>query len=348
VLARTLTFSLSCACTAACTRPVPPPSDPPSPSPSAPAETAAAPPTADETTSPLATIIAALVLTSPGAVAIAIEDAGPAIDACEAAHWPAELPEAIAATIEATPAGSHATVVHPAGNTTATIAGIECQAPSEGEAPIAYLRLDAPPPEGPPDPRAHPKIPSLGAREHLGVLGAKVAPTARLIDPVPLALTHPRESARREHLAARLKAIAQARAEGCQARWDADEDAHRPTEIGSAASVKVAIEEASAYELRSGEATLMLAVIANGDLTFDCTGLVETVALLLDANGDVVFELATNNSIELDWITDLDGDGIDEAMVDLTWLEDGMHEITLLHPEGDTWTSTTLWASEVP
>lgn len=348
MLARTLTLSLSCACTAACTRPVPPPIAPPGPSPTTAADPVVAPPPADEATSPLAAIIAGLVLTTPAAEAIAIEDAGPAVDACEAAGWPAELPEAIAAAIEATPLGSRATVVHPAGNTTATIAGIECQAPSEGEGPIAYLRLDPPPPQGPPDPRAHPEIPTLGAREHLGVLGANVAPTARLVDPVKIALTRPQEVTRREHLAAHLRAIAQARAEDCQARWDASEGSHRPTEIGSNGSVKVAIEEGPAYELRSGDATLMLAVVANGALTFECSGLVETVALLLDANGEVVFELATNNGIELDWLTDLDGDGTDEAMLDLTWLEDGMHEIALLHRDGDTWTTTTLWASEVP
>lgn len=345
---RTLTLSIACACAcaAACARSRPTPIEPPKPRTAA--DTTVVAPPSSGAASPLAAILAGLVLTSPGGVAIAIEDVGPAVDACEAAGWPPELPEEIARAIDETPVGSHAMVVHPEGNTTVTIAGIECQARSEGEEPIAYLRLDAPPPEGPPDPREHPTSPGLGQREHLGVLGATVAATTRLVDPVPLAIDRPQEAARREQLGARLSELARSRGEDCQAQWEADEDAHRPVAIGSAAAVKAAIEHAEVYELRSGEATLLFAMILDEQITFGCSGLVETVALLLDPNGEILLELSTNNRIELDWLTDLDGDGIDEAMLDLTWLEDGMHEIRLLHRAGDAWDSKLLWASEVP
>jgi hypothetical protein len=86
--------------------------------------------------STLGEILAGLVLTSPGGVSMDL-DVGRAIDACEATGWPA----GIAAAIEQTPVGCHAMVVYRAGNTTVTIAGIECQDPRDGKGPLASSRL---------------------------------------------------------------------------------------------------------------------------------------------------------------------------------------------------------------
>jgi hypothetical protein len=339
-------YMLACACAAACTRPVPPPGEPPGAAPRPEVVVAARP--REEAPSPLAAIIGGLVLTSAGGVAIGIEDVGPAVDACEAAGWPAELPVAIAAAVAKTPVGSHAIVVHPAGSTTVTVAGIECQAPGDIEGPIAYLRLVTPPPTGPPDPRASTTTPGLGAREHLAVIGATVAATTRLVDPLPLALGQPQHAARRAMVGTHVTAIAEARGEACQAQWEADEAAARPSAVASTAAVTAAIEGAAVHELHHGEETLLFAVIGHEQITFDCNGGVDTLALLLDARGELLLELETNNGIELDWLVDLDGDGIDEAVVDMTSMEDGMHSKVVLHREGEGWTSTTLWSADTP
>ena len=294
--------------------------------------------------SPLGVIVASLVPIAAGGAAIDIEDAGASIDACEAAGWPATLPIAQARTLPEHGIGTHAIVVHPGGTTMVTVAGIECRAPGDIEGPIASLDLEAAAPEGPPDSRVPADLRDrLPGRPHLAVLGATVASTATLVDPVAIDLA--RNLAVRDAITRYVDAAIAKRRATCVAQGLGE---GMPTEAVVAKALPEAVASAVVHPMRAGTRTLHFAVVQHPSVTFGCQGEEELLGALLDPAGEALLELVSNNGIDLQWITDLDGDGTDEALVDMTWMEDGMHDIGVLHREGETWARAVLWSADTP
>jgi len=294
--------------------------------------------------SPIGVIAVAIVPIAPGGAAIDIEDAGAAVAACEAAGWPATLPVERARAVAEHGIGSHATVVHPGGITTVTVAAIDCEAPGDIEGPVASLVLDAPAPEGPPDSR-DPTAPRDGppGRPHLAIVGASVAATARLVDPVPLDLAA--APAVRDALARYAADVAEERRHACE---DRETTEGVPSEAAIARAIPEAVATAVVHPIRAGAQTLHFAVVQHPTIGFGCQGQEEQLGVLLDPKGEVLLELVSNNGIDLQWITDLDGDGTEEALVDMQWMEDGMHDIGLVHGEAATWERTIVWSADTP
>lgn len=50
----------------------------------------------------------------------------------------------------------------------------------------------------------------------------------------------------------------------------------------------------------------------------------------------------------MQWVTDLDGDGYAEGLVDVLWLEDGGHEIVLLRHGASGWDTRSMYAFDGP
>lgn len=301
-------------------------------------------PTAVPAVPPIGVIVASIVPIAPGGVAIDIEDIGAPIDACKAAGWPATLPEAQARALPEHAIGSHAIVVHPGGNTEVTIAGIECQAPGDIDGPIASLDLLAAAPEGPPDPR----IPAamrgrFPGRPHLAVLGATVARDARLVEPVAIDLTT--APAVRDAVTRRAAAIAEARRAACVAEGVVE---GVPDAAAIAQAIPEVVASANVTPIRDGARMLHFAVLQHPAVVFGCQGQQEQIGVLLDPAGDVLLELVSNNGIEVQWITDLDGDGVQEALVDMQWMEDGMHDVGVVHGDDAAWVRTIVWSADTP
>lgn len=294
--------------------------------------------------SPLGEIVAALVPMAPGGDAIVVEDVGAAIDACKAAGWPELLPSTLAAALPSTATGSHATVVHPLGTTTVTIESIGCQPPDDIAGPQAWLYLVTPPPIDPRAPEVRPELRGLVGRRHLAVLGATVASTAQLREPPRLDGRAPAAEAVRSQLVAHAEHIAADRRGRCT---DAAPELV-PTAAASTAAIPAAVDDAVVHPVRHGEATLIFAILSDDAVTFDCHGGADQVAVLLDHDGEVLFEHSSNNGIELQWVMDLDGDGVEEGLLDTQYLEDGGHEIALLHGDDGVWDAAVLWSVDAP
>ena len=298
-------------------------------------------PTSDQP-SALAAIVAGLVPMEPGGSSISREH-GAAVDACAAYEWPEILQPAVAAGLAETAVGSHATVVHAEGTTGVTIESIGCSPPDGILGTIAWLNLESPPPEGPTDPSVPEALRGLIGRRHLAVFGATVTRTAKLVEPPVIDLrTSP---ALREIVLAHATRIAAARHEGCKGNGDPEA---RPTPAATAKALPAAVDGVRVHPVRSGDETLSFVVLGDTAITFDCYGRADDVAQLLDVDGEVLLDRETNNGIELQWLMDLDGDGVQEALVDSQQLEDGGHDIALWYFAGGTWTDATLWAAATP
>lgn len=295
-------------------------------------------------TSTLAEIVAALVPVDPGTAAITVES-GAAIAVCRDAGYPEQLSADVAARIADHPPGSTATIVHALGNTAVEIVDVGCEAPGDIENAKAHLELRQPAPTGPVDPR-QPELAGMMyyGPVHLAVLGATVASTALLVAPSRVDMRAPVAQTWRAALQARLESRIQKLTAEC---GDHDPE-RRPTAQAAIAAVPGAIDTAVASVLQVDGGALAFVVVNDPKVTFECSGLPLDVATLIDPAGDVLYERETNNGIELQWRTDLDGDGNDEALLDVQWLEDGGHEIALLHRVDAVWDDTVLWSAPSP
>lgn len=305
---------------------------------------AAAAPTPEIPSSTLAEIIAGLVPIDPGSAAIVVES-GDAIGVCDGAGFPERLPANDAARIADHPPGSTATIVHTEGNTTVEIVGVGCEAPGDIENAKAHLELREPAPRGAIDP-GRPELVGMafGRPTHLAVLGAAVASTAKLVAPAEVDMRTPVAARWRDalqnHLATRIeKTLAQC--------GDPDPE-QRPSARDAALAIPGAIEAARAHVLQVDGGAVAFIVVNDPKVTFECNGLPWDVATLIDAKGEVLYETSSNNGVELQWRTDLDGDGVDEALLDVKSMEDGGHEIVLLHRTDDRWDDAKLWSAPSP
>lgn len=280
-----------------------------------------------------ADIVAAIVTFTAGGDAIAIEDVGPAVDACRTAGWPETLPVPIASGLRTTPIGAHVQVVNRDGTSDVTIAGIGCEAPGDIAGPIAWLLLATAAPEGTKDPRASVAI---GGPPHLAIVGAKVSGLAKLELPTP-----PESGAAERLRNGLVLAAAQVHADVVKRCVDA------PASSPSTEEQRAALAQVQLAALRDRGQTIAYAVLDDPALVPDCSGPLR-VGVLFDEQGHVLAQHDSSSTIELQWVFDLDADGTDEALVDQRWMEDGMHSILALHKSGDAWTTRTVWSADTP
>lgn len=292
----------------------------------------------------LGSIVAALVPMYPGGAWIAVEDIGPAIDACEAAGWPATLPTDRAKAVAEQGIGARLQVVHTGGVTIVTVEGIDCTPGGDIEGPVASLGLHEAAPAGPPDPRVPEGLRDrIEGRPHLAVVGAKVSAGARLVEPTVIDVaTAPRL---RDALVRYATDFADARRKFCLEHGPSEQ---MPSEAMTAKAIPDAVRTATAHRIRSGDASLTFAVLDDPDVVFGCEGQDELVGVLLDDAGEVMHEIDSNNVIDVQWVMDLDGDGTQEALVDVHWMEDGRHHIDLLRHQENGWDHVALWRADTP
>lgn len=289
----------------------------------------------------LGVIAVALVPITAGGDAIAIEDVGPAIDACKAAGWPATLPLERAKAVPEQGIGARMQVVHPGGVAVVTVESIDCTPAGDIEGAIASLMVRDAAPAGEPEPGSG--IGEFGGRPHLAVVGATVAATARLAGPpvIDIAAT----PTVRASLVRYATALASERRKTCTTEGSTDQ---LPSEDTTRKAIDPAVLAARAHTIRAAGASLTFAVLQDAAVVFGCHGQEELAGVLLDAAGNVLYEIDSNNSIELQWVMDLDGDGTQEALVDVHWMEDGMHEVDLLSHRSNGWDHTVLWSADTP
>lgn len=296
--------------------------------------------------SPFGEILAALVPVTPGTTWIP-SYTGDALRVCESLRYPESLPGDAAATVTDHPPGSKVTIVHVGGNTEVEIVAIGCEPPGDIEPAIANLELRSAAPEGPPDPRLPESMRGrLPGRPHLAVVGADVASTATLVDPVPVDMRGAAAKPWREIIGTWVGDRAHAELDACTGSGD---PAERPSHAEIDAALPAAVQAADVHLLRDGEDVVAFAVVHDDDVSFDCYGQGIALAMLFDARGDLLYDETSNNGIELMWQMDLDGNGIDEALLDVHQLEDGGHQIVLLHELGiDAWDDVVIWSSASP
>lgn len=281
-----------------------------------------------------AALAAALIPVGAGSNVVDVEDVGAAIDACAKAGWPEQLPEAMARRLAEGAVGSTVTVIHGGGVMRPTITEIACTPAGDIEGAIASLVLDASVPGDPRDPSAPPA---------LAMLRGTVAPDARLLAPRP-----ERAAALPVHRAALRIHLAERAAE--QRRICAESGSEAlPTEQVTARVLDLAIDGATATRVGSVDGPHLFAVVSHPLVTFDCSGEQQITAALVDPEGVIAATLDSNNDIALQWLSDLDGDHDQELVVDVTWLEDGMHSVLWLWRDGGArWTDVTLWSADTP
>jgi hypothetical protein len=293
--------------------------------------------------SSLAEIVAAIVPVERGAAAITL-DRGDAIAVCRDAGYPEVLPASAASRITDHPPGSSAIIVHAAGNSVVEIASVGCEPPGDIDEAKVRLELREPAPTGP---MAAQKSALVGITfvvpPHLAVFDAKVADTATLVVPAQVDMRAPIAAPWR----AAAKAHLEARAEKTFAQWCGNDEEREATRAALAA-MPAAIDGAIANVVQADGGALGFVVIEDPQVAFSCSGVPTGVALLVDGKGEILHEIESNNGITLGWVVDLDGDGTDEAVIDVKQLEDGGHQIVLLHRVDGAWDDTTLWSSPSP
>lgn len=275
-----------------------------------------------------ADIVGSVKLFEPGLRSFPVADHGPAIEACADADWPAELPPSIAVGIAHAPV----TIVNREGATTVTFAGVGCEAPDEDlYGAVAHLRFAEALAGGPGE-----AADRISGRSYLAVIGATPSPTARLRDPELLAGAAAEPF--RTGLRARAPAIAAMYRDRCT----------RPVTAASPEVMAAAVDATPLFGVRAGENMVAFAQLSHPAITTDCGDGAEAFAVLIDIHGAVLLEIEASARIGLQWVVDLDGDGVDEALVDVHFSEDGGREIGLMQRDDGTWTNLRVWAAETP
>jgi hypothetical protein len=112
-----------------------------------------------------------------------------------------------------------------------------------------------------------------------------------------------------------------------------------------------AVQRARVHWIESPGQQIVLAVFEDPAITFGCYSGQDPaiVAVLFDLDAGVdLLTIECNNTFEPQWAVDLDGDGAQEIVVDVTWLEDGGHAIKLLRRDATGWSEESLWAADGP
>lgn len=263
-------------------------------------------------------------------------------EVCEREGFPGSLSDAAAAELGKVKPGSPVTIVHGEGKTTATVQSAGCQEAEEyGVESATLLTLDQPAGPEAPGSRAQ----QIYAAPYLGFVGASPAADARLDSPEPLVWESEVGARVRRQVATLASEMVAKRTKQCRTEID-DGDMRVP----STDATKAAILRVQAWQLAASPPVVWLE-FSDPAITFTCyeEDDAENVGILLDVeSGAQLVAVDSNNGVELQWVTDLDGDGAKEGLLDVRWLEDGGHKIILLARGESGWAETTLYAFDGP
>ena len=222
--------------------------------------------------------------------------------------------------------GTRLSIVHEDGLVQPEIVAVHCHAPQGEDDPgMARMKLSrsVPTPER-----------TLGLRResNLMVAGVRVAPDVGLR--LPPAKTEVSVAVRNALLALAVEQT-QSIADRCAEESDSGEPPP-PLTIAS-------LEALQLLAVGGRDGTWSFA-------TYDVTSCEEPIrfGVLLDPKGRVVKHWETNNDVVVLWIADLDGGGDEEFGLQVTWLEDGMEEISIEYRHDGTWRRRMMYVSESP
>jgi hypothetical protein len=260
------------------------------------------------------------------------EWSGPAHDACASLGFPARLPAGPASAAGPLAPGSTLTVVHREGATPVVIRELECVAGEEFDAASVQIHFESVRPIA--------ESPSAGQQGRSApmelVVAAPVHPDARLREPEAIALA----SSESAQLRRALETAIVDEATECN---DDDE----PAKLAEAAArtwAKERVAKAHAWWIAADERRLMFAVFEQ-----DCPSRPEIFGRLVDPeSGTSLLAESASADISIDAVVDLDGDGTDELLVDIAWMEDGGEDLVLLYLKGGKWTRQDLWSAITP
>lgn len=286
----------------------------------------------------LAEILAGLYLVSRASQELDAEDG----DECEREGYPASLSEQAAAELGDAAPGKPVVIVHDEGQTRAAVVGVGCREAEEYEAGATILELSHPAGRIPDDvpPGLIMYIPP-----YLAFVGVQPSPQAILSSPLPLERGPDEDAAFRAAIQSAAKRISGTRAAICLKEAEFSESAvPQPDRTAEAA------DRAKTWQIQAPSPTLWV-LFNDPAVTFGCDPEYEPelVGVLIDvATNTSVLAVQSNSTVELQWATDLDGDGTQEALLDVTWLEDGGHMVSLIHRGEKGWELTTLYAADGP
>lgn len=287
---------------------------------------------------PLSELISEIVLVPPASMVVELEFFD---EVCEREGFPETLSDEAAAELGDAKPGSPVTIVHRDGQTMAQVHSAGCQEAEEYVAESATLLvLDQP--AGPEAPGS--RVEQMTAAPNLGFVGTSPAPQARLDPPQAVA----RDSALGERVRGQVAALAAemvaTRTRECQAQID-EGDMQAP----SVEATQAAVQRVEAWQLAASPRVVWME-FGDPAISFTCyEDYVDTLGVLVDVeSGTELVRVESNNGVELQWVTDLDGDGAMEGLVDVQWLEDGGHKIILLARGESGWAETTLYAFDGP
>lgn len=314
-----------CSIDLGCARATTPPPTPPSVDPVAPTTAAEAPSEQEEPAVSIGQLVDTVELVGPGGDEVWTED-GPAAAACEDENHPETLDTEVASHLGPFSLGAQLSILHPRGLAEPSIVSVHCH-PSEGEddPAMAQLKLSLTVP-------SRERGLGLTHESYLMVAGVPVNPKAGLW--LPEAETEIEATAR-----ATLLAVATEETAGIEDECQDVIDTGKPLPPLTDGS----LVDLQSWSVEGPDGTGNFVRFSVERCEWETT-----LGVLLDADGKPAKQWSTNNDVELLWITDLDGDGNDELGLRLTWLEDGMEEVSIEYREDGTWKTRALYVSESP
>jgi hypothetical protein len=293
----------------------------------------------------LSELIGGLALVSPGSTSVEIEGMD---TVCEAAGFPETLSAEAAADLEAAAPGASITTVHVDGQTTRKVVAAGCSEPGDFEP--ASTNLEVVGPVGPSPPGAT-DIQRMLSAPFMAFVGAAPDPGARLR--LPPAVDPGSELGRDVLALSRTFALdfAQARYAQCIDEDGATAVAESGVQAPTEGRIEAAVLRAEMLVVTSAKERVVFVTYSDPALTFECYGADDPalVGVLFDVDaGKILEQHETNNELTPQWVVDLDGDGNEELLLDLMWLEDSGHSILLLYRGADGWTESTIYAFDGP
>ena len=270
-------------------------------------------------------LVDAIDFVGPGGDDVWMDD-GEAADACADAGYPQTLDAKTVSQLGPYSLGARLSIVHADGLAEPNVVAVHCHAPEgEDEPGMAQLKLSltVPSPE---------RVLGLTSESFLMIAGMRVDPKAGLR--LPAAKTDVDPTVRKT-----LRAVAAEETQHIADRCAEDSDSGQPPPPLTEAD----LEEVQLYPVAGRDG-------AGAFASFHVVRCDEETrfGVLLDAKGRVTKHWASNNDVGLLWITDLDGDGDDELGLQVTWLEDGMEEISIEYRHEGAWKTRMMYVSDSP
>jgi hypothetical protein len=263
---------------------------------------------------------------------------------CETMGFPERLPASASERAGPIAPGAVVTIVHPEGATPVVVRELGCRAYEDHEYLADLVLLDFTSPTPLPVPWPEPPLDNRPPR-FLAVLG-NVHPDARLRQPIAIDFASPEGRIVKNAVE---RAIPMADALGrCV-------DTGEPsTTVEATVNRRVASAHAWWVDARPHRLVFVQLECPSDDDDDDQFAMLLDPAAedpsipVIDTLRDTQRVMSSNAGIGLDWLVDLDGDGTDELIVDVRWLEDGGESLRLLYWSEDVWTEVNLWTAMTP